>query len=116
MVRTDGGDGASEPNLVANAPRAYHVYYDSSAPYSLNEVIIEAVAAIQNTDPTDDPIPLTDALDPDALDSLFAATHQGTERNSGHVKFQLSGLDVFVHANGHILIRERVPGEDPGSN
>ncbi len=106
-MHSDGGMDASEPMVVASEPRGYHVYHDSRDTYSLSETVIEAVATIRNRDPTDDPIPLASIIDPDALDSLFANTHRGSERNAGHVVFLLDGLEVFVHANDHIFIRER---------
>lgn len=106
-MRSNGGTEVSEPTLVAVEPRGYHVYHDPASSYSVSETVIEAVAAIRNQDPTDDPIPLTDVLDPDALNSLFTDTHRGSERDGGHTVFLLSGLEVFVHANGHIFIREQ---------
>ncbi|WP_266077777.1 HalOD1 output domain-containing protein [Haladaptatus caseinilyticus] len=106
-MHSNGGTEASEPTLVAGEPRGYHVYHDSASLYSVSETIIEAIAAIRSSDPTDDLIPLTDVVDPDALNSLFADTHTGSKRNEGHIVFSVNGFDVFVHANGHIFIRER---------
>ncbi|GAA0230660.1 HalOD1 output domain-containing protein [Haladaptatus pallidirubidus] len=106
-MHSDGGADASEPTVVADDPRAYHAYHDSRDTHSLSETVIEAIATIRNRDPTDDPIPLANIIDPDALDSLFANTHRGSERSAGHVVFSLSGLVVFVHANDHIFIREQ---------
>jgi hypothetical protein len=99
------------PTLVGDET-GYHVYHDATSPRPLSETLIIALAVIRNIDPTVESIPLADAVDPDALDLLFADTHGGKERSEGYVVFTTAGLEVFAHANGHIFIRERTDAED----
>ncbi|GAA0230652.1 HalOD1 output domain-containing protein [Haladaptatus pallidirubidus] len=100
----DGSD--AKPTPVANET-GFHVYHDATTDWELSETLLSAIAIIRNTDPTKSPIPLTDSVDPDALDALFADTYDGRERNRGHVVFTISGFEVFAHANGHVFLRER---------
>lgn len=105
----DGGEPVPIP--IADET-GYHVYHDATSPRPLSETLITAVAVIRNIDPTVESIPLTDAVDPDALDLLFTDTHGGKERSKGYVVFTTVGLEVFAHANGHIFIRERTDSDD----
>ncbi|WP_458187186.1 HalOD1 output domain-containing protein [Haladaptatus sp. NG-WS-4] len=99
------------PTPVANET-GYHVYHDATNTRPLSETLISAIAVVRNVDPTVAPIPLTDAVDPDALDLLFSDTHGGKERDVGYVVFTTAGLEVFAHANGHVFIRERTDKTD----
>ncbi|WP_440005359.1 HalOD1 output domain-containing protein [Halomicrococcus sp. SG-WS-1] len=97
-------DGGGTPTRLSGESPAYHVYHDDSR--SISETVIDAVAAIQNLDPTEARIPLDEVVDPDALDAIFADSFDGQTRDGGRVVFSVAGLDVFVHANRHIFIRE----------
>jgi hypothetical protein len=55
--------------------------------------VVEAVAAATETDPNELE-PLYSAVDPDALDALFADT--GTRRAAGHIEFTYCGFAVVV--------------------
>lgn len=57
--------------------------------------VIEAVAEVTDSDPLDLP-PLYEAVDPDALNSLF----NGSE-TSNQVRFQYAGFEVVVR-NGKV--------------
>ncbi|WP_080508338.1 HalOD1 output domain-containing protein [Haloparvum sedimenti] len=63
--------------------------------------VVEAVAAELGVDPTTLEIPLTEVVDPDALDTLF----NGQDR-SGEVRFSYYGYRVVVQADGEISLRE----------
>jgi hypothetical protein len=70
--------------------------------------VIEAVAAVTGTDPSQTE-PLFDAVDPDALDELFASTWSGRVRPStGRVTFRYGEHDVTLHAGGRIVMAPRV--------
>lgn len=60
----------------------------------VHERIVTGVAALEGTDPMELP-PLFDAVDPDALGAVFAATESG-KRRSGHVGFPYAGHQVRV--------------------
>jgi hypothetical protein len=101
--RHDATDENCTPSPVADGS-GYHVYHGDSR--SVAETVIDAVAAIRNLDPTETWIPVADCVDPDALDAIFDDTHSGTSRHGGHVVLSLLDLDVFVHANGHVFLRD----------
>lgn len=105
-VNTGFGGNYTKPTPIADET-GYHVYHDATSDWLFSESLINTIAVISNTDPTKTPIPLTDVVDTDALDVIFADTHDSRERNEGYVVFTISDLDVFAHANGHMFIRER---------
>ena len=59
--------------------------------------IIEAVAALTNTEPVDCP-PLHDFVDTDALNNLF------DDRNGGRLSFQYHDCEVTVHYNSAVTV------------
>jgi hypothetical protein len=63
---------------------------------SVSQEIIELVAESENTDPLELP-PLSEAIDPDALDRLFRNT-------SGHLAFEYQGHTVTVEGNGGVEV------------
>lgn len=64
---------------------------------SIVVLIQTAIAARDGTDPSECP-PLYEAIDPDALDTLFAPLHRGSKRH-GKVIFEYCGYEVTVHAD-----------------
>lgn len=62
--------------------------------------VIDEVAEQKDIDPTTLP-PLHRAIDPDALDALFAPTSQ-TDRMKGAVSFKYSGYEVTVYSHGYV--------------
>lgn len=64
-------------------------------------VVVAAVAIVSETDPLELP-PLREALDPDALDNLFAPTYGGRVRKTGRVEFEFDDHQVVVDATGEI--------------
>lgn len=71
---------------------------------SLSENVIEAVAETTGEDAMD-MRPLYEVVDPDALDTLFDATPDGTQRaDDGHVSFRFNGCDVTVYADGQVEV------------
>ena len=66
-----------------------------------SERVVRAVAAAEGVDPVALSVPLFEAIDPDALDALFA-----TPRASGRVSFAYCGYLVTVTANGEVDLRE----------
>lgn len=59
---------------------------------TLNEEVVNSVAVLENSDPVELP-PLFDAVDPDALEAIFA------KGRSGSVKFSYAGYTVTVEFN-----------------
>lgn len=68
---------------------------------SLIERILQTVAAYENVPTTELP-PLFDAVDPDALATLFASPAGGPARTSGSVTFPYAGYQLTVTADESI--------------
>lgn len=67
--------------------------------------VIEEVAEFKGVDPIHLP-PLYDALDPDALDTLFEPAGNGATRGNGSIEFTYAQQRVTVHADGRVLVSE----------
>lgn len=85
---------------------AYRTTHDWSGDVPLCTTVLALVADAVGVDPTGLP-PLNDAVDPDALDRLFATREDGTERPPGDVSFPFAGVDVSVLADGTVTARPR---------
>lgn len=68
----------------------------------LGTEIVEAVASEKGRDPLDLP-PLHDAIDPAALERLFAPTATGRTRD-GRVRFAYCDCTVHVGRNGQVRV------------
>lgn len=62
--------------------------------------VVTAVASLKDVEPTE-LAPLSNAVDTDALNSLFATTG-ASERQSGYVQFDYEGCSVRVSADGTV--------------
>lgn len=85
---------------------AYRVRHDWHGDSSLTELVVCSVAAVVGLDPVDVD-PLTERVDTDALESLFAV--RGGEDVEGSLVFRLNDCRVAVFSDGEVLIRP--PGE-----
>ncbi|MFC7203480.1 HalOD1 output domain-containing protein [Haloferax namakaokahaiae] len=66
----------------------------SRAP-NISEAVVQALAAVKETDPISVD-PLYNAIDPEALDMLFAPTLNGEQRPGGAITFELMNCLVTV--------------------
>ena len=66
--------------------------------------VVESVAATTGQD-VDALPPLHDAVDPDALESLFSPLADETPRGPGTVTFAYAGCEVTVRVNGEGNVR-----------
>lgn len=86
-----------------------------SAPGAISTAIVTAVAAIHDVSIAGLE-PLTDRVDPDALDRLFTPGRCGSPRLDGTLTFQFANCTITVESEGEVRIE---PGEDieaePGS-
>lgn len=90
-----------EPRIdYEDGAESYHVAYERSELVSTNVVL--SVAAIEGVEPTGLP-PLATAVDPDALDDLFAGDVRGS------VSISYAGYEVTIHGDGRVEI---VPNAD----
>lgn len=67
---------------------------------SLSGSVLREIAAREGTDPADLPVPLYEAIDPDALDSLFRA-------DGGRVTFTYYRYTVTVESDGTVTLEPR---------
>lgn len=77
--------------------------YEEDASYA----VIEAIATVTDRSPTDIG-PLSEAIDPEALDEVFASTFDDRPRAGGTICFPFEGLLVLVDAeNREVCAYER---------
>lgn len=67
---------------------------------SLSQRVVEAVADAKDVDPLDLEVPLYEAVDPDALDSLFRAS----DDLEGVIEFTYYDYQVRVTAAGNVSL------------
>jgi hypothetical protein len=77
---------------------------------SLSYNVVVAVAEREGVEPTEIEPPtyeaLYDAINPEALDSLFAPRENGVHRASGQVEFEYCGYRVVVTSDGDVHLSE----------
>lgn len=67
---------------------------------TVDEAVVEAVAAVKGVSPTDLHPPLYAVVDPDALDELVSSLYCCPDESTGHVTFPYGGYEVTVSADG----------------
>ena len=90
--------------------------YDIGPNESTSTAVVRAVSAVEGRDPRS-MRPLTDVLDPDALDALFGPRHDGTPRPGGSLTFVYSRCRVTVDNGEYLTLHPIDPrirdGRDP---
>lgn len=76
--------------------------------FSVSEEVILAVAAATDVDPLDLD-PLSEVIDPDALDALYERDEFGRSRSPEHVEFTYDGRRVVVGEDGSVTVSELSP-------
>lgn len=71
--------------------------------------VVETVAALKDTEPTELGPPLYTVIDTDALDRLFASNRDGTTRTHAEVQFTYCGYSITVTPDGKV---NAVPEEE----
>lgn len=66
--------------------------------------VVTEVAAALDVRPEALDQTLNDAIDPDALERLFADRGRGTERGNGRVDFTFAGCRVTVRSSGDVSV------------
>jgi len=93
---TTGSSGLTES---PDRPGVYRATHDPDGPATVSDTVIEAVAEVAGVDPTTTVIPLSDRIDPDALDALFA-----DDEGAAQTTFRVCGLEVLVRSDGRVRI------------
>ncbi|RQG90515.1 HalOD1 output domain-containing protein [Natrarchaeobius chitinivorans] len=87
-----------------------HSQTDSTHPISFD--VIAAIADRENVDPTDIEPPeyeaLYEAVNPEALDSLFSPRADGSTRTRGRVEFPFCGYRVVVTSEGDVEVHDKL--------
>lgn len=68
--------------------------------------VVEKVAEAEGVSPIELTPPLSEVIDPDALNQLFASTAPAG-RTEGRVVFSYGGYDVSVYSDGAVSIEAR---------
>ncbi|WP_167599383.1 HalOD1 output domain-containing protein [Halorussus marinus] len=89
-----------ESSERAVAPK-HEAYHDPDGDAALSTTVINAVAAAEGVDPTHRNLQLYDALDLEALDSLFERRSRG---DHWRFEFGVHDLVVVVHGDGCIAV------------
>lgn len=87
--------------------------YEIAMDESVTTAVVCAVSAVEGCTP-ESLQPLTEVLDPDALDSIFSPRHDGTPRQGGRLTFVYSKCRVTID-NGEYLTLEPITLESPPS-
>jgi hypothetical protein len=72
---------------------------------SVTQRIVETIAAHDGVDPTDVPVPLYDAIDPEALDSLVES-YDSSQADSLVLEFAYDGRSVVVTGDGEVRVSD----------
>jgi hypothetical protein len=87
----------------------YRTCHDFGGGRSLSETVAAAITSIEPD--LVDARPLSDCLDPDALDALFAP-NDGGQRSGACVTFQLAGYRVTAACDGEVVVYPPTDGLD----
>lgn len=68
---------------------------------SVSQAVIDAIAAVEGTRPTELAPPLYDVVDPEALDKVFDG-----KASLGKVVFNYNSYEVRVDADGHVAVKD----------
>jgi hypothetical protein len=77
------------------------VEYEIGAEESVSAIVVRAVSALEGREPSSLP-PLSEVLDPDALDAMFEPRSNGRPRTGGQLSFVYSSCVVTIE-NGEYL-------------
>ena len=82
----------------------HHVHHDAEADEQLSSTLVDAVAALADTDPADLP-PLESRINVAALDGLWDTDGAETP-SAGCLTFTYGGYVVVVRSTGTVFLRE----------
>lgn len=95
------GRGRSEELGYDPATGAYHCHHDWTGSARLSQTVTEVLLALAGMEPRAGP-PLSDVVDPDALNRLFERP-AGAADPDDHVSFTHLGCTVLVYRDGHVV-------------
>lgn len=86
--------------------------YEPGDRETVSDAVVRALADARGVDPVDMEIHLYDAIDPDALDALFDARGERTERR---VAFTVGDHRVVVDGARNVYVTTRTEHADPAT-
>ena len=90
-----------------------HTFTGAPADTTLTQRIVRAVADAEGVDPVDLHTPLYEAVNPEALESLFGESARALQPPEAGVRFRYHGWDVRVSAAGDVAVEPiREPSPD----
>ena len=97
----------AQPGGGVSLSSTYHTVHDPETG-PLSESVFDAIAEALDLDPRTDRIPLSERIDPDALDGLFRS-----ESGETYLAFPLEDLRVVVYSDGDIFVYPSTNREPP---
>jgi hypothetical protein len=85
-------------------PRAGHFEYDIRPEESVTTAVVRVASAVDGRSPQFMP-PLRNVLDPRALDTIFAATPEGTVRTGGQLSFVYGSCQVVLESDEYLTLQ-----------
>lgn len=85
----------------------YHLQHDDLETPSMSYTVLRGVAAITGEEPHHLE-PLSETIDPDALDSLFDPVTGDGDGSTACLSFRYCGCQVDVYADGHVVLEPPV--------
>lgn len=95
--------GTAVDETTGGTDGSYHVRAGSDSKEPLSTVVVEALAAATGADATAVDFHLYDAIDFDALDSLYR--HAQQTGKTWKLEFDVDGHDVIARSDGHVTVR-----------
>lgn len=77
--------------------------YEIGDDETVSTAVVHAVSAVDGRDPCSIPL-LSEVVDPDALDLLFAPTFTGKPRAGGRISFVYNDCRVTIHNDEYLTI------------
>lgn len=96
--RADGRDG------IRTGDETIHSKYDWGVT-SPSAAVVESVATALDREPTDGD-PLSEFIEPDALDVIFQSNH-ASRRNDVSISFVVDDRHVTVHSRGDVIVQPK---------
>lgn len=103
--------------MIGNAPNQLHsrpgprtgrnpyvTYHDYDGPAKLTTTLVHAIANATGLDTTDADFYVSNHVDHEALDALFAPKADGTPRSRTYLNFTIGGYGVTVASDGRITV------------
>ncbi|WP_424020018.1 HalOD1 output domain-containing protein (plasmid) [Halorientalis pallida] len=94
---------------LSHGTQPYVVHHDFDGPAELTTTLAHAIADVTGFEVTETGFTLSDYVDPDALDRLFAPKSDGTPRTNGHLAFTIWNCQVTVYSTGQIVVTRTQP-------